>query len=96
MAIIRGGPSTRLAYAAVDFEKDVSTVLIKRCVECHDTKNAKGGLDLTSLAGLVKGGESGTAVTPGNSSASFLIERITSGEMPPPVKGLPQAIRRRD
>ena len=84
--------STSLAYAAVDFEKDVSTVLIKRCVECHDTKNAKGGLDLTSLAGLVKGGESGTAVTRGNSSASFLIERITSGEMPPPVKGLPQAL----
>jgi len=81
-----------VTHAAVDFEKDVSTVLIKRCVECHDSTNAKGGLDLTTLTGVVKGGESGAAVTSGNSSESFLIERITSGDMPPPVKGVPQAL----
>jgi len=84
--------STSETYAAVDFEKDVSTVLVKRCVECHDSKNAKGGLDLTSLAGLVKGGDSGATVKSGDSSASFLVERIKSGEMPPPVKGVSQIL----
>ena len=43
----------------------------------------KGGLDLRLARQLIKGGESGAAIKPGDAAASYLIERVTSGEMPP-------------
>ena len=42
--------------ADVDFEKDVSLIIAKRCLECHNATEPKGGLDLSTLPGLTKGG----------------------------------------
>ena len=69
---------------AVDFESDVAPIFITRCLSCHNPNEPSGGLDLTSAESLAKGGDSGEAVTPGDSEASFLLQRINSGEMPPP------------
>ena len=80
------------AVADVDFEKDVSLIIAKRCVECHNADDPKGGLDLSTLPGLTKGGDTGPAVVSGDSNASYLIERINSGEMPPPAKGESQKL----
>ena len=78
--------SIATAVADVDFEKDVSLIIAKRCVECHNAADPKGGLDLSTLPGLTKGGDTGPAVVSGDSNTSYLIERINSGEMPPPAK----------
>jgi len=78
--------------AAVDFEKDVAPVLVRRCLECHQASVASGGLVLADAASLRKGGDSGEAVAPGDAAGSLLIERVAAGEMPPPKQGQPQTL----
>ena len=45
--------------------QDVETLLEKRCAECHNAKTSKGGLDLSTRAALLQGGETGPSVVPG-------------------------------
>ena len=78
--------------AEIDFERDVAPILIRRCLECHQSTNSSGGLSLDSAARLLEGGESGPAVTPGNSRESLVLLRVSQGEMPPPHHGVPQAL----
>ena len=78
--------------AEVSFERDVARILVKRCVECHDSKQKKGGLDLTNVTAMTAGGDSGEVVKKGNASISHLIQRITDGDMPPASKGIPQPL----
>jgi hypothetical protein len=75
------------------FEGKVRPVLIKHCYECHSHKTgtSEGGLYLDTRAGMIKGGESGTAVVPGNPSRSLLITAIGYAnedlQMPPKDEG---------
>lgn len=75
------------AEPKVDFEADIAPILVKRCVECHQANNVSGGLLLTSHAGLLAGGDSGAVVDLASPGESYLLERVTIGEMPPPEKG---------
>ena len=77
---------------AVDFEQDIAPLLIRRCLECHKGTEPSGGLSLESNAGLRKGGDSGAVVVADNPETGRLLERITSGEMPPPLKGVSQKL----
>jgi hypothetical protein len=72
---------------APDFERDIAPILKSRCLECHNSAEKSGGLDLSGSAGLSKGGESGPAIVPGRPDESHLIERIAAGEMPPGKHG---------
>jgi Protein of unknown function (DUF1553)/Protein of unknown function (DUF1549)/Planctomycete cytochrome C len=73
------------------FEKKVRPLLVAQCLECHgaDAKNIKGRLRLNSRADLLKGGESGPAVVPGDAARSRLIEavRYTNDDLKMPPKG---------
>ncbi len=73
--------------AAPDFEKEILPVLAKRCFECHGPEKQKAGLRLDSRAALLKGGDFGAAVVPGDAAGSHLIEVISSTDddvkMPP-------------
>ena len=85
---------TALPVGAVDrevdgFERDVAPILVMSCVGCHNHTEPSGGLDLTTIAALRKGGDSGAAVVPGDPEASYLIERVKNGEMPPPDQASP-------
>jgi hypothetical protein len=83
------------AAADLDFfEKKVRPVLVQRCYSCHSVQEgkSKGGLRLDSREGWLKGGDSGTAVIPGDATKSLLIRAIrydTELQMPPKGK-LPQ------
>ena len=74
------------------FEKRVRPVLVERCYKCHSatSEKLKGGLHLDSRAGLLKGGDTRTAVVPGNPEKSLLIEAVRYGnpdlEMPPKAR----------
>ncbi|HRK21812.1 MAG TPA: hypothetical protein PLX06_08390, partial [Fimbriimonadaceae bacterium] len=46
----------------VDFNRDVMIPLKARCTSCHSGRNPAGGLDLSTPAGIQKGGVSGRAV----------------------------------
>jgi Protein of unknown function (DUF1549)/Planctomycete cytochrome C len=79
------------------FEKKIRPVLVENCYRCHaqDAKKVKGGLLLDSRAGLLKGGEGGIVVVPGQPEKSRLIEAIhyknVDLQMPPRGK-LPDAV----
>ena len=64
------------------FAARVQPVLVERCLECHGA-DRKGELDLRSKASLLRGGESGPAVEPGNVAESLLVDYVESGLMPP-------------
>jgi cytochrome c553 len=71
------------------FETKIRPVLVEYCLACHSNDDKqKGGLSLTSRAGLLRGGESGPAIAPGKPDASLLLEalRYESYEMPPKGK----------
>ncbi len=66
------------------FEHDIRPILKVHCTHCHGEAGEKeGGLDLRLRWLMVQGGDSGPAITPGDAEASYLIERIEAGEMPP-------------
>ena len=77
------------------FENKVRPLLADKCYRCHSAKaeekgKLKAGLFLDSRAGLLKGGDSGSALTPGDPSKSFLVEAVNyrneDMEMPPKGK----------
>jgi hypothetical protein len=78
------------------FEKKVRPILIEHCLECHgaEGKKVKGGLRLIGRAELLKGGDSGPAVVPGEPAKSRLIQAVHQvEELKMPPKGrLPAAV----
>src|SRR5688572_510533 len=77
------------------FERKIRPVLVERCYECHSAQaeKLKGGLLLDTKEGVLKGGDTGPAIVPGNPEKSLLIKavRYTSDDlqMPPKNKKLP-------
>ncbi len=69
------------------FETQVRPVLADNCYECHSARADKvqAGLLVDSRAALLRGGDSGPAIVPGEPAESLLIEaiRYESFEMPP-------------
>lgn len=74
---------------SVDPTSDALEILERRCFSCHgpDARRAKGGLRMTGRDALVRGGDRGPAVVPGDADASLLIAAIRYGDesiaMPP-------------
>lgn len=65
------------------FENTVAPILTKKCGDCHGAEDKEAKLDLSSAAGVVRGGESGKVLEPGTPNESSLFLRVLSGEMPP-------------
>src|SRR5687767_6904808 len=57
------------------FETKIRPLLVESCLDCH-TDDEKGGLRLDSREAMVKGGESGPAVVPGDPDNSLLMKAI--------------------
>ncbi len=71
------------AAAPPDFERDVAPLLARRCLSCHAGDGVKGGLDLTTRANALRGGDSGPALSADDLTKSALWERVAADEMPP-------------
>jgi hypothetical protein len=75
------------------FEKKVRPVLVEHCYKCHSeearkSRKLRGGLLLDSRAGLLKGGDSGPAIVPGQAKDSLLIRSLShEGDVKMPPKG---------
>lgn len=55
----------------------ISPIMDNRCVSCHNADKKKGELDLTTFSNVMKGGENGEAIIPGDINSSDLFRRIT-------------------
>jgi Planctomycete cytochrome C len=69
------------------YVKDVRPFLDKFCVECHQSGNAKAGVNLASFDAIMKGGKKGrrllTAGDPDQSRIVLCTEGISGKKMPP-------------
>ena len=72
---------------SVDFAREVEPILRSRCQPCHGPGQQMNGLRLDRADAALKGSYSGPVIVPGNSAASKLIQRVSSGKqgffMPP-------------
>ena len=71
------------------FETKIRPVLVESCFDCH-TEDEKGGLRLDSREAMLKGGELGPAIVPGDPDASLLIKAIRH------TQGIPKMPRSAD
>jgi hypothetical protein len=75
----------------------VRPVLANNCYKCHSVQSdkVKGGLLLDSREGLLKGGDTGPAIVPGDPEHSLLIKAVRYSDpdlqMPPKGNQLPDA-----
>jgi hypothetical protein len=73
------------------FELKIRPILADTCFKCHGGEKVSNGLRVNSRENLLRGGESGPAIVPGNPDESLLIKAIRySDEHPqmPPDKRL--------
>ncbi|MCA9123599.1 MAG: PSD1 domain-containing protein [Planctomycetaceae bacterium] len=72
----------------VSFEQQILPLLERRCSKCHHEKEQSGGLDLTRMRTMRRGGdELGAAVVPGDPDASPLIQVLTGVKKPAMPEG---------
>src|SRR3954468_4855376 len=76
-------PRTALADESPDFEREMAPLLVAHCLDCHHPNKRSGKLNLSTLEGLLAGGEQGPAITSDKPAASLILQRIADGEMPP-------------
>ncbi|HEY6167323.1 MAG TPA: PSD1 and planctomycete cytochrome C domain-containing protein [Verrucomicrobiae bacterium] len=76
------------------FESKIRPILADNCYKCHSATadKVKGGLVVDTREGLLKGGETGPALVPGNPDKSLLIRAVryddSDLQMPPKGKKL--------
>ncbi len=74
------------------FERKIRPLLVERCYKCHSSTGdkIKGGLQMDSRDGLLKGGDTRAAIVPGDAAKSLLIEAVGHAnidlQMPPKKK----------
>jgi cytochrome c553 len=72
--------------AAEYFESHVRPVLVEKCVGCHGPDDQSSDLRLDSLPAMLRGGQQGAAIIPGNAERSLLIRALKQDgdlRMPP-------------
>src|SRR3954447_463164 len=78
------------------FEVKVRPVLAGTCFPCHGGKKVGGGLRVDSRAALLKGGDGGPAVVPGDPDGSPLLKALRHAKdadvRMPPDRRLPDAV----
>ena len=74
--------AAQMAKGLALFKSDVRMLLKQHCVKCHGGDKIRGDLDLTTRAGLLKGGEEGPSVIPGKAGESFLMTVLRHEEEP--------------
>jgi mono/diheme cytochrome c family protein len=83
-------PSTK---PGVTYATDIKPIFDATCIKCHGPQKPKAKLRLDSLEGVMKGGEDGKVVEPGNSAKSMMVLNVAhlgdeDDYMPPPKNKL--------
>src|SRR5437867_1958745 len=73
----------RIAFAGIDFDREVHPILAARCFACHAGDKRSGGLSLANYSEVLHGGKTGKVVNPGSSKDSLLIQRVLGQGVPP-------------
>ncbi|HWB07924.1 MAG TPA: c-type cytochrome domain-containing protein [Pirellulales bacterium] len=70
---------------SVQFVRDLAPIVVSTCIDCHGGMQPAGQLNLTTFAGLLRGGASGQIVSPGKPGESLLVKKLkgTAGQRMP-------------
>jgi hypothetical protein len=71
-----------VAQKAEPSDQAALPILKQKCFQCHGDALQMSGLDLRSRESMLKGGEKGPALVPGNAEASRLYRRVAGLEQP--------------
>ncbi|MCX6034102.1 MAG: hypothetical protein NTV38_03880, partial [Chloroflexi bacterium] len=83
------GPTLAPVIGNPTYDANIKPIFTTECTMCHNTSTLTGGLDLSTYAGVMKGGKDGAIVVPGDSVNSLLIKiqseahfhNVTPGEL---------------
>ena len=67
----------------------IAPALKRSCIQCHNAGTANGGLDMSSLKSLMKGGQDGPVIIPGKPDESLMVKRVCLA--PDDIKSMPPA-----
>ena len=70
VAFFLTAPSVPMVAETVDFHREVAPILREYCVGCHNNKDLDGDLSVETFNQLIKGGENGKPIKPGNRTDS--------------------------
>ncbi len=70
-----GGPSASSAPPVTVAFTDVQAILRNNCVGCHG-QSGDGGIDIRTFESLMKGGEPGPIVKPGDAAGSLIVHAL--------------------
>ena len=68
--------------AATTFD-EVKPIFAAKCFACHNQRVSLGKLSLHTPEAVLKGGETGEVIVPGDAAKSLLIDKIVTRQMPP-------------
>jgi len=71
-------PTVQITTSAATWDSSISTLFADTCGACHGAA-AMGGLNVTTYADLMKGGNGGVVIIPGDADGSALIKKMTDG-----------------
>ena len=75
----------------VSFTRDIAPFMANLCVGCHSGNTPRGGLSLVTFHDMMKGGDSGQVVLPGEPKEKSRLYRLT-GQLEPPKMPAGQAL----
>ncbi len=77
-----GGTVGLAADNAAEEFAEVRQILQRNCIACHHAGEAEGGLNLETREAIVRGGDNGAAIQPGQGKHSLLWQRMSGEEDP--------------
>ncbi|HKQ73834.1 MAG TPA: PSD1 and planctomycete cytochrome C domain-containing protein [Blastocatellia bacterium] len=76
------GASHSEAQKTQPTDKEFFSILNQKCIQCHGEAVQMANLDLRRLGTMLKGGEKGPAIVPGNAEASLIYRRVAGLDKP--------------
>src|SRR5947209_12019657 len=73
---------TLAAQSQPSYAKQVRPFLAKYCLECHNAKSAKLGLNLETVKAILEGSDGGPVLEPGRSDASRIVLLVEGKDKP--------------
>ena len=67
-------PSPTAPVENPTYDANIGPILQPTCGACHNATTLAGGMDLTTYAGLMKGGKDGAVIVPGDAAGSLLVQ----------------------
>ena len=80
--------AVRTSFVSADdppprFARDIQPLFKRHCLKCHGPAKREAKLNLSTPAGIVRGGMNGAVLVPHDADASLLYKRVAEDEMPP-------------